>query len=248
MLSFEIIAAFVTLSVLEVILGIDNMLVIAIMSGRLPRGQQRRAMITGLSFAMVTRVLLLCSITWLVGLTAPILTVAGHSFSWRDLILLAGGLFLLWKSVHEIHQTVEVDAETEDSAKNEGSPSLGFASCIVQIVALDIVFSLDSVITAVGLSGQLGVMIAAVVAGALSMMAFTGPVADFLRRYPSVKVLALTFLTLVGTALALEAFHIEVPKGYLYCSMGFSFAVELLHLRRSKNAKRRKEEGKAGGA
>ncbi len=249
MFGFELIAAFITLSILEIILGIDNMLVIAIMSGRLPKHQQRKAMITGLSIAMITRVLLLCSITWIASLTAPIFSVMTQSFSWRDLILLAGGLFLLWKSTHEIHHAVEVEADGGgDEPKKESSASMGFTSCIVQIVALDIVFSLDSVITAVGLSRQLGVMIAAVVVGALSMMVFTGPVADFIHRNPSVKVLALAFLTLVGTALVLESFHVDVPKGYLYCAMGFSFGVELLHLRRGKNAKRRKAGETAGEA
>ncbi len=243
MTPFEIIAGFVTLTVLEIVLGIDNMLVIAILSGRLPKEKQSKARITGLAIAMITRVLLLCSISWLVSLTAPVFSIASHSFSWRDVILLAGGLFLLWKSLHEIHQIVEVEADHDGDAPTEQAPSMGFISCIVQIVLLDIVFSLDSVITAVGLSRHLPVMIAAVVAGALSMMVFTGAVAEFIHRNPSVKVLALAFLTMVGTALALEAFHVEVPKGYLYCAMGFSFAVELLHLRRRKNAKIKNQPG-----
>ena len=237
---FEIIAGFITLSVLEIVLGIDNMLVIAIMSGRLPKEKQAKARITGLSIAMVTRVALLCSISWLVSLTSPLFTFDNHTFSWRDLILLAGGLFLLWKSVHEIHEMVEVNAEGDGEAQKDQMASMGFINCIAQIVALDIVFSLDSVITAIGLSGNLPVMIAAIIAGALSMMVFTGPMAAFLHRNPSVKVLALAFLTMVGTTLALESFHVEVPKGYLYCAMGFSFAVELLHLRRRKNARAKK--------
>lgn len=243
MTPFEIVAGFITLTVLEIVLGIDNMLVIAILSGRLPKQLQAKARFVGLAIAMLTRVLLLCSISWLVSLKAPLFSVAGHSFSWRDLILLAGGLFLLWKSVHEIHQIVEVEADHDGDSPKEQAPTMGFVSCIVQIVLLDIVFSLDSVITAVGLSRHLPVMIAAVVAGALSMMAFTGPVASFIHKNPSVKVLALAFLTLVGTALCLEAFHQEVPKGYLYCAMGFSFAVELLHLRRRKNAKSKVQPG-----
>ena len=245
MTPMELIAGFITLSVLEIVLGIDNMLVIAIMSGRLPKGMQAKARIIGLSIAIITRILLLCSISWLVGLTAPVFSVDGHVFSWRDIILLSGGLFLLWKSVHEIHMTVEVEADHDGEASKEQAPSVGFISCIVQIVALDIVFSLDSVITAVGLSRSLLVMISAIIAGALSMMAFTGPMAAFLRRNPSVKVLALAFLTMVGTTLALEAFHVEVPKGYLYCAMAFSFAVELLHLRRRRNAKSKQAEDEA---
>jgi len=241
---FELLAGLITLTILEIVLGIDNMLVVAIMSSRLPKDQQRKARITGLSVAMLTRAMLLGSVNWLVGLTATIFTVSGHSFSWRDLILLAGGLFLLWKSVHEIHQAVEVEISGEEhdheSENTPAKPRMSFAGCIFQMVILDIVFSLDSVITAVGLSRNLPVMIGAVIGGALAMMAFTGAVAGFIQRNPSVKVLALAFLTLIGATLTMEAFHVEVPKGYLYCAIGFSFAVELLHLRRQRNIKVRK--------
>lgn len=238
----EMLAGFVMLTVLEVVLGIDNMLVIAILSGRLPKESRLKAQRIGLSLAMLTRVLLLCGISWLVGLKAPILDVGGASMSWRDIILLAGGLFLLWKSVHEIHHAVERPGDAEEGGETTPPASMGFANCVAQIVALDIVFSLDSVITAVGVARHLPVMAAAVIAGALSMMAFTEPLSDFIHRNPSIKVLALAFLTLIGTTLVLESFHVEIPKGYLYCSMGFAFAMELLHMRRSRNVSKRRKE------
>jgi len=166
--------------------------------------------------------------------------IGSHGVSWRDIILLAGGIFLLWKAIGEIYEIVEVSADHDGEAPQEQAPSMNFWSCVSQIVLLDIVFSLDSVITAVGLANNLTVMIAAVITGAVSMMFFTGPMAEFIRRNPSVKVLALAFLVLVGLSLALESCHVEISKGYLYCAMGFSFAVELLHMRRRRNARVRK--------
>ncbi len=218
--------AFLTLVTLELVLGVDNVIFISILAGKLPVDQQARARTTGIMMAVITRVLLLLSLSWIIGLTDPLFTVIGFEISGRDLVLLAGGLFLIWKSVNEIHQKLE-GVEGESSAKVSGA----FWSVIVQIMLLDIVFSLDSVITAVGMVDEIAIMIAAVVIAA-SVMVFTAtPLANFVERHPTVKMLALSFLLLIGFTLLVEGLHQHIPKGYIYFAMGFSVLVEMLNLR-----------------
>lgn len=218
--------AFLTLVALELVLGVDNVIFISILAGKLPVNEQARARTTGIMMAVVTRVLLLLSLSWIIGLTDPLFTVIGFEISGRDLVLLAGGLFLIWKSVHEIHQKLE-GAEGESSAKVRGA----FWSVIFQIMLLDIVFSLDSVITAVGMVDEIVIMVAAVVIAA-SVMVFTAtPLANFVERHPTVKMLALSFLLLIGFTLLVEGLHQHIPKGYIYFAMGFSVLVEMLNLR-----------------
>ncbi len=221
----------VTLTVLEIVLGIDNIVFISILAGKLPRDQQSRARQTGLMLALITRVLLLCSLAWMVKLTAPLFAVLGFSIAGRDLILLGGGLFLIGKSTSEIHEKLEGG---EEHAARRGAPK--FAAVIVQILLLDVVFSLDSVITAIGMATNLGVMIAAVVLALLVMLRYAGTVSDFVHRHPTLKMLALSFLLLIGVALVAEGTHQHVNKGYIYFAMAFSFAVELLNLRLRKKS------------
>jgi predicted tellurium resistance membrane protein TerC len=216
----------VTLVVLEIVLGIDNIVFISILAGKLPKEQQARARTLGLAAAMVTRILLLFSLSWVMRLTTPFFTVLGQEISGRDLIMLLGGLFLIAKATHEIHDRLEGEEEFRSA---EGAPS--FASVIIQIMILDIVFSLDSVITAVGMASHLAIMIAAVVVAVIVMMLFAGPVSDFVHRHPTVKMLALAFLILIGVALMADGFHQHIPKGYIYFAMGFSVFVEMLNLR-----------------
>jgi predicted tellurium resistance membrane protein TerC len=218
--------AFLTLSLLEIVLGIDNIIFISILVERLPAQRQRSARITGLTLAMLTRIALLFSIVWLTRLVAPLLQLGGRSFSWRDLILLAGGLFLLGKSVLEIHQTLEGPAP-HAGRRLRG----GFAAVVAQIALIDIVFSLDSVFTAVGLVRELPIMIAAIVVAILVMMAVSGSLSAFITRHPTIKMLALSFLLLIGLALVGEGLHFEIPKGYLYFAMAFAFGVELINVR-----------------
>jgi predicted tellurium resistance membrane protein TerC len=218
-----------TLTVLEIVLGIDNVIFISIIAGRLPREQQGRARSIGLLLAMVMRIALLFSLTWIIRLTAPLFTVLGQEISGRDLVLLIGGLFLLAKSTHEIHERLEGD-EGERSARV--APSLG--SVLIQIMLLDIVFSLDSVITAVGMVDELGVMVTAVVVAVAFMMLFAGPISRFVDRHPTVKMLALSFLILIGVSLIAESFEQHIPKGYIYFAMAFSVLVEMLNLRARK--------------
>jgi predicted tellurium resistance membrane protein TerC len=218
-----------TLTVLEIVLGIDNVIFISIIAGRLPREQQGRARSIGLLLAMVMRIALLFSLTWIIRLTAPLFTVLGQEISGRDLVLLIGGLFLLAKSTHEIHERLEGD-EGERSARV--APSLG--SVLIQIMLLDIVFSLDSVITAVGMVDELGVMVTAVVVAVGFMMLFAGPISRFVDRHPTVKMLALSFLILIGVSLIAESFEQHIPKGYIYFAMAFSVLVEMLNLRARK--------------
>jgi predicted tellurium resistance membrane protein TerC len=218
-----------TLTVLEIVLGIDNVIFISIIAGRLPREQQGRARSIGLLLAMLMRIALLFSLTWIIRLTAPLFTVLGQEISGRDLVLLIGGLFLLAKSTHEIHERLEGD-EGERSARV--APSLG--SVLIQIMLLDIVFSLDSVITAVGMVDELGVMVTAVIVAVGFMMLFAGPISEFVDRHPTVKMLALSFLILIGVSLIAESFDQHIPKGYIYFAMAFSVLVEMLNLRARK--------------
>ncbi|MDE1947020.1 MAG: TerC family protein [Burkholderiales bacterium] len=230
--------AFAMLTALEIVLGIDNIIFISILVGRLPAAVRDRARRLGLGFAMVTRVLLLLSLTWVMGLTTDLFSVFGQGFSGRDLVLLLGGLFLLYKASHEIFLQVEAPEQRgpdgEDGAAMP-APKTMFWAVIGQIAILDIVFSLDSVITAVGMVDQVGIMIAAVVAAVAVMMFAAKPIGDFVDSHPSVKVLALSFLVMVGMSLTAEAFEVHVPKGYIYASMAFSLLVESLNIRsRSK--------------
>jgi predicted tellurium resistance membrane protein TerC len=225
-----------TLTGLEIVLGIDNVIFISILAGKLPVEQQERARRLGLSLALITRVLLLMSLTWIMGLTRPLFTlpVVDQEVSGRDLVLLIGGLFLIWKSVREVHEKLE-DA---DGHANPGGRRVSFAGVIVQILLLDIVFSLDSVITAVGMADVLWVMIAAVVIALGVMLVFSGKIAGFVNRHPTLKMLALSFLILIGVTLMGEGLGFHIPKGYIYFSMAFAFGVELLNLRlRSKQKK-----------
>lgn len=223
--------AFATLTVLELVLGIDNVIFISILAGKLPTEQQARARFIGLTMALVMRVLLLLSLSWIIGLTAPLFTVLGQSVSGRDLVLLIGGLFLIAKSTHEIHGSLE--GEEGHAAKKVYS---SFASVIVQITLLDIVFSLDSVITAVGMVNNLYIMIAAVVISIIAMMLFAGPIGSFVQRHPTIKMLALSFLLLIGVTLIAEGLHQHIPKGYIYFAMAFSVLVEVLNMRLRKKS------------
>jgi predicted tellurium resistance membrane protein TerC len=229
--------AFAMLTGLEIVLGIDNIIFISILVGRLPADQRDKARRLGLGLAMVSRLLLLLSLSWVMGLTADLFTMAGIGISGRDLVLLLGGLFLLYKASHEIF--IEVEARDEHGpGQTPTATGVGkglFWSIIGQIAVIDIVFSLDSVITAVGMVDQIGVMVAAVVASVGVMLVAAKPIGEFVDRHPSVKVLALAFLVMVGMALTAEAFDIHVPKGYIYAAMAFSLLVEALNLRgRSK--------------
>jgi len=218
--------AFVTLTTLEIVLGIDNIVFISILAGRLPEKEQARARTVGLGAAMIMRILLLLSITWVMRLTAPLFTVVGEEISGRDIILIIGGLFLLAKSTHEIHTKLEGE-ESHGTRRARSS----FAGILIQIMLLDIIFSLDSVITAVGMVDELGVMIAAVIVAVLFMMLAAGTVSDFVQRHPTVKMLALSFLLLIGVTLVAEGLDQHIPKGYIYFAMAFSVFVEMLNLR-----------------
>jgi predicted tellurium resistance membrane protein TerC len=229
--------AFITLSLLEIVLGIDNIIFIAILVARLPPERQRVARITGLALAMLTRIALLLSIVWLTRLVQPWLHLGGESFSARDVVLLAGGLFLLGKSVLEIHQTLEGPATGPRRPRPRGS----LAPVILQIGLIDIVFSLDSVFTAVGLVREVPIMVAAIVLAILVMMWVSGSIGAFIARHPTIKMLALAFLLLIGLALVGEGLHFEIPKGYLYFAMAFSVGVELINMR-----VRRRQEDRRG--
>lgn len=218
--------ALVTLTALEIVLGIDNIIFISIQAGKLPPSQREKARLVGLGLAMFIRIALLLSLTWLMGLTAPLVTVLGNQISGRDLILLSGGLFLLWKSTMEIHDKLEGE-EAHELAHSVTS----FGATIVQILLLDIVFSLDSIITALGMANQLAVMVAAVVIAVMFMMLFSGSISAFVERHPTIKILALSFLLLIGVSLIGDALDMHIPKGYIYFAMAFSVLVEMLNLR-----------------
>ena len=219
--------ALVTLTVLEVVLGIDNIIFISILAGRLPDQQRANARTLGLAAAMLTRIALLFSLSWVLRLTQPLFTVFGEEVSGRDIILIVGGLFLLAKSTHEIHVNLEGDGEHGSA----GAAAASFWSVITQIMLLDIIFSLDSVITAVGMAEHLGVMVTAVVIAVVFMMVFAGTVSEFVHRHPTVKMLALSFLLMIGLSLVAEGLDFHIPKGYIYFAMAFSVFVEMLNLR-----------------
>ena len=227
----EIWISLLTLTALEIVLGIDNVVFISILTGKLPADLQKRARTIGLSLAMIMRVLLLLSLSWIIKLTDPIVTLIGEELSGRDLILIGGGLFLLAKSTYEIHEKLEA---REGHANVKVAPS--FAATIVQILLLDIVFSLDSVITAVGMADDVSVMILAVVVAVAVMLVSAGPISTFVERHPTVKMLALSFLLLIGMSLMAEGFDQHIPKGYIYFAMGFSIFVEMINLRVRRKA------------
>ncbi len=218
--------ALVTLSALEIVLGIDNIIFISIQASKLPADQQEKARLTGLGLAMFIRVALLFSLSWLMGLTDPLFSVFGNEISGRDLILISGGLFLIWKSTMEIHEKLEGE-EVVASAKVAAT----FGAVLVQILLLDIVFSLDSIITAIGMASQLFIMIAAVVIAVGFMMLFSGKISAFVEKHPTIKMLALSFLLMIGVALIGDGLDMHIPKGYIYFAMAFSVMVEMLNLR-----------------
>ena len=219
--------ALITLALLEIVLGIDNVIFIAILSGRLPASQQNRGRQLGLIVALLTRILLLLSLTWIMRLVAPLFTVAGNVISGRDVILLVGGLFLIAKSTMEMHHSLEgADTHVGGDAKK-----ISFWGTIAQIAVLDIVFSLDSVITAVGLSNEIAVMIVAIVIAVIVMLAFSGALSRYIEKHPTIKILALSFLSLIGMSLVAEGLDFHIEKGYIYFAMAFSVIVELINIR-----------------
>lgn len=215
-----------TLTALEIVLGVDNIIFISILVGRLPAPQRQKARMLGLSLAMLTRIALLLSLAWVMTLTAPLFEALGKEISGRDLILLVGGLFLLWKSTSEIHGSIEGEEQRE-----AGAAGASFGAILAQIAVIDIVFSLDSVITAVGMVDEVPVMVIAIVIAVGIMMFAAGPIGEFVDRHPTIKMLALSFLILVGVALVAEGLDFHIPKGYIYFAMAFSVAVEMLNLR-----------------
>lgn len=224
--------ALLTLTFLEIVLGIDNIIFISIVAGKLPKEKQRKARTIGLALALIVRVMLLFGISWLIGLTDPIITIKEFALSWRDIILVAGGLFLIAKSTSEIHHKVEGDEE-EAGVKSKVTT---FSAALVQIVLLDIIFSFDSILTAVGLTDQIILMVIAVILSILVMMIFAGKISDFINNHPTLQVLALSFLILIGFMLGIEALHFHVPKGYIYFAVFFSLIVEVINIRMRKKS------------
>lgn len=229
LLSFHSLIAFLTLCALELVLGIDNIIFISIISDKLPKDQRRKARTIGLSLAIITRILLLLSLSWMMSLTEPLFTVFSKGFSGRDIILILGGLFLIAKSTHEIHQKLEASEETHLKTK---SSQFGFI--ILQILLLDIVFSLDSVITAVGMVNEIFIMASAIIVSTIIMIFASHSIAEFVDRHPTIKLLALSFLVLIGVALLAEGFGTHIPKGYIYFSMTYALIVEFLNIRLRK--------------
>jgi predicted tellurium resistance membrane protein TerC len=237
----EAFVALVTLTVLEIVLGIDNVIFISILVERLPRDRRDRARYIGLGLAMGMRILLLLSLSWIIGLTQPAITVLDRAFAWRDLILIGGGLFLLWKATTEIHHSLEGGGEAA-STPTGGGGTASFGGTLVQIVLLDIVFSLDSVLTAVGLVDELPIMIAGVVIAVGVMLFASGPLSRFVHDHPTAKMLALSFLLVIGITLVADGFGLHIDKAYIYAAMGFSVFVEALNLRAARRRRRKPAE------
>jgi predicted tellurium resistance membrane protein TerC len=227
-------AALLTLTALEIVLGIDNLVFIAVLTQRLDKRRSRRARAIGLSLAFVFRVLLLASLSWIIGLTRPVLTFYDVALSWRDVILIAGGLFLIAKATREIHGEVEVRDE-----KSSGTARRALAAVIVQLAVIDLVFSIDSIVTAIGLADHLEVMVAAVVIAMVVMFAASDPVGGFIAKHPTTKMLALAFLLLIGAALLADGFHFHIPRGYIYFAMAFAAAVEAFNVVAGRNRRKR---------
>ncbi len=227
-------AALLTLTALEIVLGIDNVIFLSVIVSRIPPAQATRARQIGLALALVFRIALLSLLVWLIGLTEAVLTVRGLAFSWRDIILIGGGLFLIAKATHEIHTEVEA----HDSRDNTASKASAFALVIIQIIIIDMVFSLDSIITAIGMAQDLQIMIAAVVIACIVMYVSSGPVARFVAEHPTTKMLALAFLVLIGVALVADGFKFHIPRGYIYFAIAFSAAVELFNVLAKRNRKK----------
>jgi predicted tellurium resistance membrane protein TerC len=228
-------AALLTLTALEIVLGIDNVIFISVIVARIPEPKATRARQIGLALALVFRIVLLCLLVWLIGLTQAVLTVGGQAFSWRDIILIGGGLFLIGKATHEIHGEVEGHAAGAAGAKDHGASA--FLWAIAQITVIDMVFSLDSIITAIGMAQELTIMIGAVVIACFIMYASSGPVARFVAAHPTTKMLALAFLVLIGVALVADGFKFHIPRGYIYFAIAFSAAVELFNVLARRNRK-----------
>jgi predicted tellurium resistance membrane protein TerC len=227
-------AALLTLTALEIVLGIDNVIFLSVIVSGIPQVQAKRARQIGLALALVFRILLLSLLVWLIGLTQAVLTVHGSAFSWRDIVLIGGGLFLIGKATHEIHAEVEARDETKEVAP----ATAAFAWVIIQIIIIDMVFSLDSIITAIGMAQDLAIMIAAVIVACLVMYAASGPVARFVAEHPTTKMLALAFLVLIGVALVADGFKFHIPRGYIYFAIAFSAAVELFNVLARRNRKK----------
>ncbi len=230
--STEIIVSLITLTFLEIVLGIDNVVFISIISGRLPVSQQKKARLIGISLAFVGRVLLLIAINWIIGLNKPFFYVGDFAVSYRDLILIAGGLFLIGKSTSEIHNRIEGKGESSKKVKK-----LTLRSAIIQILILDLVFSLDSIITAIGLVDNVLVIVIAIVISLAIMLFFSKRISDFINKHPAMKILAISFLIMIGTVLVIEGLHVHVPKGYIYVSMVFALGIEVINMRISRNNK-----------
>ncbi len=235
--------ALVTLVVMEVVLGIDNLIFISILTNKLPPENRERARKIGIGLALVMRLALLGTVAWIVQLTNPIFEAFGHGFSWKDLILIAGGLFLVWKATKEIHHSVDVDDHKEDLVgAGKNVVKMSFASAIGQILLLDLVFSIDSIITAVGMTPHLPIMVIAVVAAVTVMLIAATPLANFIEKNPTIVMLALAFLLMIGGTLIVEGFGVHVPKGYIYAAMAFSAGVEVLNMV-ARNARKKKAGG-----
>jgi predicted tellurium resistance membrane protein TerC len=234
-------AALVTLTVLEIVLGIDNIIFISILVGRVPEKRRKLARQIGLGLALVFRIALLMALTWVMGLTQPLFDLFGRDVSWRDLILIGGGFFLIAKGVHEIHSEVEGTYEEEHDI-SVGTASLGWV--IAQLIVIDLVFSLDSIITAIGMAEHIEIMVAAVVIAIGVMYVASGPVSDFVNRHPTTKMLALAFLLLIGVALVADGFEFHIPRGYIYSAMAFAAAVEAFNIMALRNRRRRPRTGR----
>lgn len=230
--SAEIIVSLITLTFLEIVLGIDNIVFISIVSGRLPAAQQKKARLIGISLAFLGRVLLLMAINWIIGLSTPFFSISDFALSYRDLILIAGGLFLIGKSTTEIHSRIEGTSEKSKEIKK-----ITFRSAIIQILILDLVFSLDSIITAIGLVENVLVIIIAIVISLITMLVFATRISDFINNHPAMKILAISFLIMIGTVLVIEGLHVHVPKGYIYVSMAFALSIEILNMKISRKSK-----------